>query len=81
MSVDERCEPGCGALLDACRCPEPEPCGCILADHPEFEGHTNDDHLAESCSGRWTYDPPCGGCLNCLAAQAYYYRDLASKES
>lgn len=56
-------------------------CECILADHPEFEGHTNEDHQKSYCSGFWTSQPPCGGCINCLAAQGYYYRELAEKEA
>jgi hypothetical protein len=56
-------------------------CDCILATHPEFDGHTEGDHERERCTGRWTSEPPCGGCLNCLAAQAYYYADLAKREA
>lgn len=52
------------------------PCDCILSDHPAFGPHTQEDHDKEPCKGTWTFDPPCGGCINCLAAQAYYYRSL-----
>jgi len=48
-------------------------CDCLLKDHPGFEGHTQEDHDKERCTGSWSYDPPCGGCINCITAQAYYY--------
>ena len=52
-------------------------CSCILADKEgPYAGHTDQDHEDEECSGRWTYEPPCGGCINCDAARAYYYRML-----
>lgn len=31
----------------------------------------------DSCGG-WTWDPPCGGCDNCLAAQFCYYSEWDS---
>jgi hypothetical protein len=54
-----------------------QPCKCILATHPEFEGHLEREHAEEPCSGSWGWNPPCGGCINCIAAQAYYYQHLA----
>lgn len=48
-------------------------CDCPLKDDPGYEGHTNTDHWNERCTGGWTFDPPCGGCINCAAAQAAYY--------
>lgn len=50
-------------------------CDCILAQHPEFEGHKVSEHNDEYCPGSWTFDPPCGGCINCLAVQQHYYAD------
>jgi hypothetical protein len=48
-------------------------CMCPLKDAPEYEGHTEAEHRDEQCTGGWTFDPPCGGCINCRAAQALYY--------
>lgn len=51
-----------------------ELCDCILSGPGSpYEGHTNADHDRERCSGRWTDEPPCGGCINCDMARAYYY--------
>ena len=51
-----------------------ETCDCILSATPEFGPHTVGEHRREPCPGSWTFDPPCGGCINCLEAQAHYYR-------
>lgn len=51
-----------------------DPCDCILVDLQVFGPHTVGEHRREPCSGSWTFDPPCGGCINCLEAQAHYYR-------
>jgi hypothetical protein len=41
--------------------------------------HVESDHKYD-CGG-WTYDPPCGGCYQCIAAQVLYYRYLDEKEN
>jgi len=46
-----------------------ETCDCAYG---EVDGHTRAAHLNDSCGG-WTFDPPCGGCYQCLAMQAAYY--------
>lgn len=51
------------------------PCRCLLSEHPDFGPHAVREHEEERCTGRWTFDPPCGGCINCLLAQAHYYSD------
>jgi hypothetical protein len=43
-------------------------------------GHYEVDHDKERCSGSWGWDPPCGGCINCITAQAVYYRETERKE-
>lgn len=48
-------------------------CMCQLQEHPSYAGHTGSDHESERCSGSWTFDPPCGGCINCDLARAVYY--------
>lgn len=44
-------------------------CPCLPPDyaHP----HDETDH-AYDCGGQ-TWDPPCGGCLQCTVAQILYY--------
>lgn len=52
-------------------------CDCIMSLDPEWEGHTVEDHDAEYCKAGWTLSgPPCGGCINCIQAQMYYYKFL-----
>lgn len=46
---------------------EDRPCTCVAATHPEHgDGHSVAQHRLDSCHA-W---PPCGGCYDCLAAQA-----------
>lgn len=54
-------------------------CDCILNDGEDspYYGHTQADHETTACSGRWTSEPPCGGCINCDMARAYYYQQDA----
>jgi hypothetical protein len=48
-------------------------CTCIVAVY-EYP-HTGPEHDAAYCGG-WTWDPPCGGCYDCIIAQiAYGCRD------
>jgi len=54
--------------------PETDLCHCILNEDPQWIGHTNSEHDAEGCKAGWTMcGPPCGGCINCIAAQMAYY--------
>ena len=57
------------------RRPQLGPCDCNI-DHPEAINAGDHHRIAEhtSCWG-W---PPCGGCHDCLAAQARYYDGLRS---
>ena len=57
-------------------------CDCILNEGEEsyWYGHTQADHERQRCSGMWTYEPPCGGCINCDMARAYYYSERAKVE-
>jgi hypothetical protein len=50
-----------------CECPASGP----------HDGHYVSEHRKSSCPGAWTMDPPCGGCVNCLAAQGAYYFNAA----
>jgi hypothetical protein len=48
-------------------------CDCMLVNNPSFGPHLEKEHTNERCSGSWGWDPPCGGCINCILAQAAYY--------
>jgi hypothetical protein len=53
----------------ACTCPE------------DSQSHAHDPECPQydSCGG-WTFDPPCGGCDWCIAAQEAYYRSLERED-
>lgn len=70
-------EAGAVARFDAAE-PAPESyCDCILNDPGSpWGGHARGEHDKELCPGRWTDEPPCGGCINCDMARAYYYAEL-----
>lgn len=55
-------------------------CDCILSSPGSpYEGHIDADHEREQCQGTWTDEPPCGGCINCDMARAYYYQRKAER--
>lgn len=49
-----------GSVLDWCDPPGGNPLEHFVAEH-DYD-----------CGG-WTFDPPCGGCTQCIIAQAFYY--------
>lgn len=53
------------------------PCTCLLASEEVggFGEHLVREHDEEPCSGTWGWDPPCGGCINCILAQVHYYAE------
>lgn len=53
------------------------PCDCPMSlDLEHGDPHTLSDH--DGCGG-WGYDPPCGGCHDCVAAQWAHYDRLAKE--
>lgn len=49
----------------------------IVAPDGTHEGYNCPSY--QSCGG-WTWDPPCGGCDDCILAQWSYYDDFSFKE-
>lgn len=45
-----------------------------LRDRLHDQGVLDDSTWTSDCGG-WTWDPPCGGCDRCIAAQVRYYFD------
>lgn len=55
--------------------PTQGPCACLVAldQYP----HTIAEH-DRTWRGGWTWDPPCGGCFECVCQQIRYYERIAS---
>jgi hypothetical protein len=49
-------------------------CDCPAA---EYGPHSVYEHETESCGGQ-TFDPPCGGCIDCIARQVAYAQGSAA---
>lgn len=54
------------------------PCTCPLVDDPEIGAHTELEHHQDSCGGI-SAPAPCGGCYDCLLAQAAHARRTAAR--
>ncbi|MEV0237546.1 hypothetical protein [Nonomuraea sp. NPDC050786] len=56
-----------------------KPCTC--PDTPEWENYHHPDCPDYTSCGGWGWEPPCGGCDYCMAAQDSYYRSLENNQT